>query len=97
VARARKPKTSGNAKSAANVGYDAPVWLMADAVRGAKDATVYKHARLGAKRDRCADLEDPDENVALNIFIFRVPLEARRSHLKTQARPSVICSHDLCF
>jgi type I restriction enzyme M protein len=38
-------KISGN--SAANVGYEAQLWQMADALRGSMDAAEYKHVCLG--------------------------------------------------
>lgn len=42
---ARAPKnTSG---TAANIGYEAQLWQMADALRGSMDASEYKHVALG--------------------------------------------------
>ena len=35
------------AKTAANVGYEAELWKMADALRGSMDAAEYKHVVLG--------------------------------------------------
>ena len=52
------------------------------------DAFEEIHARLDAERAEGADLEDPDEYRAENIFW--VPLEARWSHLKAQAKQSTI-------
>jgi len=46
VARAKKQATS-KAKTSANVGYEAQLWLMADALRGSMDASEYKHVVLG--------------------------------------------------
>ena len=40
-ARTRKPST------AANVGFEAQLWQMADALRGSMDAAEYKHVTLG--------------------------------------------------
>lgn len=40
--RATRPNTS-----AANVGYEAELWRMADALRGSMDAAEYKHVVLG--------------------------------------------------
>lgn len=40
-------KTSGEAGTAANVGYEAQLWQMADALRGGMDAAEYKHVCLG--------------------------------------------------
>ncbi len=39
--RTRKPTT------AANVGFEAQLWQMADALRGSMDAAEYKHVTLG--------------------------------------------------
>ncbi len=41
----RKAGTPGN--TAANVGYEAQLWQMADALRGSMDAAEYKHVCLG--------------------------------------------------
>jgi type I restriction enzyme M protein len=41
----KKPTTAGN--SGATVGYEAELWRMADALRGAMDAAEYKHVVLG--------------------------------------------------
>ena len=40
--RAARPNTT-----AANVGYEAELWQMADALRGSMDAAEYKHVVLG--------------------------------------------------
>jgi len=42
----KKNSTSANATSA-NVGYEAELWQMADALRGSMDAAEYKHVVLG--------------------------------------------------
>jgi type I restriction-modification system DNA methylase subunit len=42
---ARAPKTKNG--TAANVGYEAELWRMADALRGSMDAAEYKHVVLG--------------------------------------------------
>jgi type I restriction enzyme M protein len=52
------------------------------------DAFEAQHAQLEAEQDQGADPEDPDEYRALNIFW--VPPEARWSHLKSQAKQSII-------
>ena len=52
------------------------------------DAFEEMHGRLEVERAQGADPEDPDEYRAVNIFW--VPAEARWSHLKAQARQSVI-------
>ena len=46
MARAKK-KAQTKAKTSANVGYEAQLWLMADALRGSMDASEYKHVVLG--------------------------------------------------
>ena len=52
------------------------------------DAFEEQHAKLEAEKIQGADPEDPDEYRALNIFW--VPLEARWSRLKAQAKQSTI-------
>jgi hypothetical protein len=44
-----KPKKSAptTTKSSANIGYEAKLWQMADALRGSMDASEYKHVVLG--------------------------------------------------
>ncbi len=46
MARAKK-KTETKSKTSANVGYEAQLWQMADALRGSMDAAEYKHVVLG--------------------------------------------------
>jgi type I restriction enzyme M protein len=46
MARARKSNQK-KANSGANVGYEAELWQMADALRGSMDAAEYKHVVLG--------------------------------------------------
>jgi type I restriction enzyme M protein len=41
------PKPARNAETAANLGYEAELWRMADALRGSMDAAEYKHVVLG--------------------------------------------------
>ena len=101
-----RPKKQTNG-TAANIGYEAELWQMADALRGSMDAGEYKHVVLGllflkyisdafeekhtqleAERAQGADPEDQDEYRAHNIFW--VPIEARWSHLKAQAKQSNI-------
>jgi type I restriction enzyme M protein len=41
------PKKSSNGTSGANIGYEAELWLMADALRGSMDSGEYKHVVLG--------------------------------------------------
>jgi type I restriction enzyme M protein len=48
--RPRKTPSDNNAKpngNGANVGYEAQLWQMADALRGSMDAAEYKHVVLG--------------------------------------------------
>ena len=52
------------------------------------DAFEEQHAKLEAEKKHGADPEDPDEYRALNIFW--VPPEARRAHLKAQAKQATI-------
>ena len=52
MARRKEEEQPGEAKTAkdgtsANVGYEAQLWLMADALRGSMDAGEYKHVCLG--------------------------------------------------
>jgi len=47
MAKASKAKSSGATQTAANVGYEAQLWQMADALRGSMDAAEYKHVCLG--------------------------------------------------
>jgi type I restriction enzyme M protein len=44
---ARKPKQAKATGNGANVGYEAELWRMADALRGSMDAAEYKHVVLG--------------------------------------------------
>lgn len=41
-----RPKATRN-ETGANVGYEAQLWQMADALRGSMDAGEYKHVALG--------------------------------------------------
>src|SRR3990167_665419 len=43
--RLKKPESRN--ETAANVGYEAQLWQMADALRGSMDAAEYKHVVLG--------------------------------------------------
>jgi type I restriction enzyme M protein len=43
----RKTKTRKSDATSANVGYEAQLWQMADALRGSMDAAEYKHVVLG--------------------------------------------------
>ena len=45
--RAAKKKAKTAKKTAANVGYEAKLWQMADALRNNMDAAEYKHVVLG--------------------------------------------------
>jgi len=46
VAKTKKTEKTGS-KNGANVGYEAELWKMADALRGSMDAAEYKHVVLG--------------------------------------------------
>jgi type I restriction enzyme M protein len=43
----RKKNTGSPGTTSANVGYEAQLWQMADALRGSMDAAEYKHVCLG--------------------------------------------------
>jgi type I restriction enzyme M protein len=43
----RKNKAGKSDATSANVGYEAQLWQMADALRGSMDASEYKHVVLG--------------------------------------------------
>ncbi|MGB9330075.1 MAG: type I restriction-modification system subunit M N-terminal domain-containing protein [Steroidobacteraceae bacterium] len=43
----RTKTANSDSGSAANVGYEARLWEMADALRGSMDAAEYKHVALG--------------------------------------------------
>jgi type I restriction enzyme M protein len=45
--KAKKPRAAKAAATAANIGYEAELWQMADALRGSMDAAEYKHVVLG--------------------------------------------------
>ena len=49
VPKSRNAKRNAAARdtTAANVGYEAQLWQMADALRGSMDAAEYKHVVLG--------------------------------------------------
>src|SRR5438093_994116 len=47
MARGKREKRSAGNGTAANVGYEAQLWQMADALRGSMDAAEYKHVCLG--------------------------------------------------
>jgi type I restriction enzyme M protein len=44
---ARTKKSDQKKNNGANVGYEAQLWQMADALRGSMDAAEYKHVVLG--------------------------------------------------
>ena len=87
--------------SGANLGFEADLFKAADKLRGNMEPSDYKHVALGliflkhisdsfeARRGALlaeypAGAEDPDEYSAENVF--RVPREARWSHLRASAR-----------
>lgn len=47
MARGRKPKDAAGKTNAGDLGYEAQLWKMADALRGNMDAAEYKHVVLG--------------------------------------------------
>jgi len=46
VVKTKKMEKTGG-KNGANVGYEAQLWQMADALRGSMDSAEYKHVVLG--------------------------------------------------
>ena len=47
------PKPAKKPPTAANIGYEAQLWQMADALRGSMDAAEYKHVTLGLRNCAC--------------------------------------------
>jgi type I restriction enzyme M protein len=47
MARGRKPKEAAGRNNGGDLGYEAQLWKMADALRGNMDAAEYKHVVLG--------------------------------------------------
>ena len=47
MAGAKKIQKANTNNTGANVGYEAQLWQMADALRGSMDAAEYKHVVLG--------------------------------------------------
>jgi type I restriction enzyme M protein len=47
MVRQKREKRTASSATAANVGYEAQLWQMADALRGSMDAAEYKHVVLG--------------------------------------------------
>ncbi len=101
-----KGKVSNNhMNSSANIGYEAKLWQMADALRGSMDAAEYKHVVLGliflkyisdAFEELHTKLEteqaqgaDPEDEYRAQN-VFWVPPEARWSYLKAQAKQATI-------
>ena len=98
--------TNASAISEAPMAYEVDLWAAANMLRGAMDAAEYKHVVLGliflkyisdAFEEHHAKVlaewgeeaaEHPDEYTADNYFW--VPQEARWSHLKSNARQSII-------
>lgn len=98
-------KESDATGGGANVGYEAELWQMADALRGTMDAAEYKHVVLGliflkyisdafeewhAKLEKEQGADPEDPDEYRAQNIFWVPPEARWSHLKAQARQTTI-------
>ena len=99
MAKRNKSKTTQK-DTAANVGYEAQLWQMTDALHGSMDAAEYKHVALGLiflKYISDAFEEHHAKLVAEQATgeyraqsIFWVPPEARWQHLKAQARQPTI-------
>lgn len=47
MARRKNDSKSSNNENSANIGYEAKLWQMADALRGSMDSSEYKHVVLG--------------------------------------------------
>jgi type I restriction enzyme M protein len=106
MAKANGGKKAGEAgKNGATVGYEAQLWLMADALRGSMDAGEYKHVVLGliflkyisdAFEEQHARLlagpnaDAEDPDEYRAKSIFWVPPEARWHQLKAQAKQPTI-------
>ena len=92
----------------ANLGFEARLWAAADKLRGNMEPSDHKHVVPGmiflkyisdaieAKRgklpgEELADAEDPEEYLAENIF--RVPRDARWSHLQAIAQRRSVLGH----
>ncbi|MBF0182662.1 MAG: SAM-dependent DNA methyltransferase [Magnetococcales bacterium] len=93
--------TKGKSQNGASLGFEAELFLAADGLRQNLEPSEYKHVVLGlvflkyisdafeAKHtvllaEDTQAAEDPDEYLAENVFW--VPVEARWSHLKANAR-----------
>jgi type I restriction enzyme M protein len=92
-------------KTAANLGYEAELWRMADALRGSMDAAEYKHVVLGLiflkyisdafeehrKRLEQEPYADPEDPDEYRAAnVFWVPPEARWERLRQNARQPTI-------
>jgi len=53
----RKNNTGKSDRTSANVGYEAQLWQMADALRGSMDAAEYKHVCLGLLIDLISNID----------------------------------------
>jgi len=89
----------------ANLGYEAELWRMADALRGSMDAAEYKHVVLGLiflehisdafEEHRQRLMQEPyadpeDPDEYRAANVFWVPLEARWERLRQNARQPTI-------
>ena len=55
VAKAKRTQRSGARETAANVGYEAQLWQVGDALRGSMDAAEYKRVCLGLRGGKSID------------------------------------------
>lgn len=62
LAKTKTAKTSNPAATAtsANVGYEAQLWQMADALRGSMDSGEYKHVCRRGRDAGCRDRRQPE-------------------------------------
>ena len=97
--------TARPARNGATIGYEAELWAMADTLRGAMDASEYKHIALGliflkyisdafeAKRTDLLNEEladAEDPEEYLAENVFWVPKAGRWSHLQAKAKQPTI-------
>jgi type I restriction enzyme M protein len=104
-ARTAKARKSSD-RSGGDLGFEAELFKAADKLRGNLEPSEYKHVALGLiflkyiseafeaqhaqlAAEAYADPEDPEEYIAAHVFW--VPLEARWSHLRANAkRPEIV-------
>ncbi len=98
-------KNNSTKQQAANLGFEAKLFLAADKLRGSMDASEYKHVALGLiflkyisdafisvyeKLKADKDADEEDADEYLAERTFWVPKEARWSHLQDNAKKPTI-------